>query len=37
MKKQEELNEWIQNLPQSEKAKMMFQKKKSEVLNNNEI
>ncbi|MFV5695163.1 hypothetical protein ACM55G_06950 [Flavobacterium sp. LB3P122] len=37
MKKQEELNEWMQNLPQSEKAKMMFQIKKSEVLNNEEI
>jgi hypothetical protein len=37
MKTQEELNEWMQNLPQSEKAKMMFQIKKSEVLNNEEI
>lgn len=37
MKTQEEINEWMQNLPQSEKAKMMFQIKKSEVLNNEEI
>lgn len=37
MKTQEEINDWMQNLPQSEKAKMMFQIKKSEVLHNEEI
>jgi hypothetical protein len=37
MKTQEEINEWLENLPQSEKAKMMFQIKKNEFLDNEEI
>lgn len=36
MKTQEEINEWLENLPQSEKAKMMFQIKKREHLDNEE-
>ncbi|MFV8388129.1 hypothetical protein [Flavobacterium sp. LB1P71] len=36
MKTQEEINEWLENLPQSEKAKMMFQIKKREYLDNEE-
>lgn len=36
MKTQEEINEWMENLPQSEKAKMMFQVKKREYLDNEE-
>lgn len=37
MKTQEEINEWLENLPKSEKAKMMFQIKKNESLDNEEI
>ncbi len=36
MKTQEELKDWIENLPKSEKAKMMFQIKKRESLDNEE-